>query len=130
MAGEGFAGTAKIVHYDFPLTGNPHSFIAARAARCANDQGEYFNYQAMLYRNQLGWAVSPSTPLDTLEEYAEMLGLDTEVFESCLRSDRHAEVVTANLRLGQALVGICAVVSAHLPSFNVPYTPFSPTIHP
>ena len=106
-------GKAKFVHYDFPLSGNPHSFIAARAARCAGDQDQYFNYQAMLYRNQIGWATSQSTPLDTFIEYAEMLGLDTRVYESCLKSDRHAEVVTANLRLGEAL-GINGTPTIHV----------------
>ena len=106
-------GKAKFVHYDFPLSSNPHSFIAARAARCADDQDQYFNYQGMLYRNQIGWAMSPTTPLDTFIEYAEMLGLDTRVYESCLKSDRHAEVVTANLRLGEAL-GINGTPTIHV----------------
>ena len=87
--------------------------IAARAARCADDQDQYFNYQGMLYRNQIGWAMSPTTPLDTFIEYAEMLGLDTRVYESCLKSDRHAEVVTANLRLGEAL-GINGTPTIHV----------------
>lgn len=106
-------GKAKFVHYDFPLSGNPHSFIAARAARCAGDQDQYFNYQAMLYRNQISWATSQSTPLDTFIEYAEMLGLDTRVYESCLKSDRHAEVVTANLHLALAL-GINGTPTIHV----------------
>jgi predicted DsbA family dithiol-disulfide isomerase len=31
------------------------------------------------------------------------VGLDNSAFEACLRSDRHADVVSANMRLGMAL---------------------------
>ncbi len=32
--------------------------------------------------------------------YAATLGLDVEAFADCLNSDRHADVVSANMRLG------------------------------
>jgi predicted DsbA family dithiol-disulfide isomerase len=36
-------------------------------------------------------------------EYAEATGLDADAFEACLRSDRFADVVTANLRMAEQL---------------------------
>jgi protein-disulfide isomerase len=42
-------------------------------------------------------------PLESLEAMAEGLGLDRTEFEACLNSDRHAQLITANLRLGETM---------------------------
>src|SRR5690606_31043959 len=76
---------------------------AARAARCAGDQGRYWEYHDALYARQARWSGRSSTPLNDFEEYAAELGLDRAAFSACLRSDRHAEVVTANIMLGERL---------------------------
>jgi protein-disulfide isomerase len=39
----------------------------------------------------------------TFVGYGEDLGLEGETFESCVKSDRHADVVSANYRLGYEL---------------------------
>ncbi len=97
-------GTAKFVFYDFPLVqGHLHAFLAARAGRCAEDQGMFWQYHDELFRNQNGWALSASAPVGAFEDYAARVGLDQGQFSSCLRSDAHAETVTANMRLGQGL---------------------------
>lgn len=97
-------GKLHIAFYDFPLGGgHRHSFTAARASRCAGDQGMYWEYHDLLYGQQSRWSPKPSTPLADFEEYAEMVGLDKAAFSSCLRSDRHAEEVTANRMLGEQL---------------------------
>ena len=62
----------------------------------------YWEYHDNLFRNQTRWAPSTS-PSGMFAEYAEQLGLDRGAFESCLNSDRHAEVVTANMELGNQL---------------------------
>lgn len=96
-------GRASFVFYDFPLTQmHGNAFLAARAARCAGDQDRYWDYHDLLFQNQTQWSVD-STPAGRFESYAEELGLDTGAFEECLRSDRHARTVTANMRLGEAL---------------------------
>ena len=41
--------------------------------------------------------------MNAFESYAATVGLDVEDFAGCLDSDRHAEVVSANLRLGMEL---------------------------
>lgn len=97
-------GHAKFVFYDFPLiTIHAHAFLAARAGRCANDQGMFWEYHDALFRNQSAWASSMNPPVGAFEDYAATVGLDQDEFSSCLRSDRHADVVTANMRLGQEL---------------------------
>lgn len=96
-------GKAKIIYYDFPLISiHAHSFLASRAGRCANDQGRFWEYQQVMFRNQSTW-VSRSDVLDAFVDYAGQAGADPEPFEACLRSDAHADVVTANLRLAEQL---------------------------
>jgi protein-disulfide isomerase len=97
-------GNVKFVFYDFPLTSiHRYAFVAARASRCAADQDRYWEYHGELFQNQSVWAASASAPLGLFEDYAGELGLDEGAFSSCLRSDRHADVVTANMRLGEIL---------------------------
>jgi protein-disulfide isomerase len=98
-------GIAQLVFYDFPLNMHPHAFLAARAARCAGDQGQerYWQYHDALFQNQPSWSFSTAPPARQFVNYAEGLGLDGAAFEGCLRSDRHAEVVTANLHLAMEL---------------------------
>lgn len=95
-------GKAKLVFQDFPLNPQLGSFISARAARCADDQGKFWDFHDLLYRYQRTWATA-SNQVSALEDFAETLGLDMGTFDGCLNSDRHAETVTANLELARAL---------------------------
>ncbi|MCY4398933.1 MAG: DsbA family protein [Gemmatimonadetes bacterium] len=95
-------GQAKFVFHDFPMPSLPHSFLAARAVRCAGDQGRYFDYHDSVFRTQRQWS-RPDSPVGHFNDLAEELGLDTGAFGDCLNSDRHADVVTANATLGQML---------------------------
>lgn len=97
------SGRANFVFYDFPLIQiHSNAFLAARAARCAGDQDAYWEYHDQLFGNQRSWA-SAANPAGDFVSYAEEIGIDAGAFERCLKSDRHAETVTANLRLGEAL---------------------------
>lgn len=95
-------GQAHMVFYDFPLRQHVHAFLAARAARCAGDQDGYWDFHDALFANQPTWSVSTS-PMRLFGDYAQGLGLDRGAFEACLSSDRHADLVTANMRLGEEL---------------------------
>jgi protein-disulfide isomerase len=97
------AGLVRFQYYDYPIVTNfPNSFLAARAARCADDQGAYWAYHDQLFRAQEAWS-RQADAAPSFEEYANQLGLDRGDFRSCLRSDRHAETVSANMLLGQEL---------------------------
>ncbi len=96
-------GKVKYIFYDFPLVSiHPNSFIAARAARCAEDQDKFWAYQDMVYRNQPKWA-EKKAPMDDLLAYGDSIGLDAAKFSSCVKSDAHADLVSAELRLAQEL---------------------------
>jgi protein-disulfide isomerase len=97
-------GKVRYTYYDFPLISiHPHAFLAARAGRCASDQGRFWEYHDRVFANQNAWMYSQSAPVSQFTQYATDSGLDVSEFTQCLRSDRHADVVTANALLGEQL---------------------------
>lgn len=96
-------GHVRFVHYDFPLTSiHPTAFLAARAGRCAHEQGRFWEYHDLLYEQQRSWA-GVEEPSDLFVDYAGQVGLERRAFETCLRSDRYAVEVSQNMQLGEAL---------------------------
>ena len=69
---------------------------AAQAAECAGDQGKFFQYHDVLFRN--------NRALDevSLVRYASMLGLNTSVFQDCLESGSKSDVVDDDMQAGIA----------------------------
>lgn len=115
-------GQAKLVYYDYPLgpqPGHVHGFIAARAARCAADQNRFWEYHDVLFARQGEWPFASSAPLGEFTGYAQQLGFDAAVFESCLKSDQHAEVVSANRMLGNNL-GVGGTPTVFIGSRSIP----------
>jgi protein-disulfide isomerase len=92
-----YAGRVRFVHLDFPLGGHPGAVPAARAARCAGEQGKFWEYHR-------GLMTAPG-PLDAadLARRAADLRLDRSPFEACLSSGRHDEAIQASLRQGEEL---------------------------
>jgi protein-disulfide isomerase len=95
-------GVVQMVFYDFPLGGGHRwSFLAARAARCAGDEGKFWEYHDILFA-QRDWMYSGNAPVPQLEALGKQVGLGDE-FNQCLRSDKYQDVVTYNKALGDAL---------------------------
>jgi protein-disulfide isomerase len=89
-------GKLRYVLRDFPLEAiHPQAFKAAEAARCAGDQGRYWEMHDVLFQNQKALG-EPQ-----LKQYAEGLGLDSAAFEACLEDGHHADAVRADLTEGQ-----------------------------
>lgn len=97
------SGQMQLVYYDFPLSGHQHSFVVSRAARCANDQGRFWEYHDLAFAQQEQWSYSRTTPVEMLIDYAGTVGLNVDEFRKCLESDAHAATVTANQMLGNQL---------------------------
>lgn len=100
-------GQVQFVFYDFPLVSiHDKAVLAARASRCAGDQAmenAYWVYHDKLFEEQGSWAYSQGSVVGDFVDYAGEVGLDEGAFEACLKSDRFADVVTANRRLGDQL---------------------------
>jgi protein-disulfide isomerase len=74
-------GKVRFASRDLPLPFHPHAVPAAVAARCAGEQGRYFEYREALFRGQAQLADAP------YEKIAAHFGLDVERFAAC-RADR------------------------------------------
>jgi protein-disulfide isomerase len=75
-------GKVRFVHREY-LIGKPRSLEAARAARCAGDQGKFWPYHNALLSGR------PDMSDAGLKQKAASLGLDAGAFSTCLASDRH-----------------------------------------
>ncbi len=89
-------GKVNFVFMDLAFLGMD-SPKAAQASYCAEDQGKYWEYHNQLYTAQEsqidnGWANS-----ERLKAFAFSLGLDMELFDSCLDSGKYAKRVQHNI---------------------------------
>ncbi|HEX2094847.1 MAG TPA: thioredoxin domain-containing protein [Longimicrobiaceae bacterium] len=96
-------GAVRYVHYDFPLTStHPKALPAALAARCAHEQGRFWEYHDLLYREQGKWSAAKD-PDRLFEEYGIRLGLDGSALRSCLASSRHRNALEESVGFGESL---------------------------
>jgi protein-disulfide isomerase len=78
----------RVVHRDLPLrTLHPASWKAHEAGRCAEEQGKFWEYRALLYKN------APAASPQQLNNYASQAGLDVSDFTKCLDSGKFNAVV-------------------------------------
>ena len=89
-----YSGKVLLVVRDFPLEQHADAFKAAVAAEGAREQGKYWEYVALLMRNQS--ALGP----DQLKAYASQLSLDRNRFDQALDSNKFADKVERDLRDG------------------------------
>lgn len=85
----------------FPLSqSHPNAFAAHRAAEAAGLQGKFFEMHDLLYERQQAWS-AVNNPVDTLNTYAEELGLDVEKFKQDFSSAAVNATINADIRAGQ-----------------------------
>lgn len=80
------------------LLGHPNSLTTAEAAYCAGDQNKFWEYHDIIYANQAELFANINKKLDkTLIAYAEALEMDTEAFESCIKSKKYNDIIQEDL---------------------------------
>jgi protein-disulfide isomerase len=95
---ERYPGKVKLVYRDFPIDGlHPEARRAAEAARCARDQGKFWEYHDLLF------AGPASAAPEELKRYAGQVGLDLTVFGPCLSAGVHRAAVQRDLDEGTRL---------------------------
>jgi protein-disulfide isomerase len=95
-------GDVLYIAKDFPLSFHTNARDAALAARCANDQGIYWEYRGLLYDNQSDWSDSED-PIKTFTDYATGFYMDTDYFETCLTEQHYVHAMNADYAKGQEL---------------------------
>jgi len=88
-----FGDRVRLVVRDFPLLQHANARKAAEAAEAAREQGKYWEYASVLFRNQSALGV------DKLKQYATELGLDRARFDASLDSGKFAEKVQRDVAL-------------------------------
>ncbi len=85
----------RIVHMDFPLPFHSHALDAAKAGRCANEQGKFWQFRAAVFADQ-----SKLAPAD-LKATAKTLGLSTGQFDACLDKAKYESQIKTDVAAGE-----------------------------
>jgi len=91
-----YGDKVAVVYKDFPLPMHHGSEKAAEAARCAGEQGKFWEYHDVLF-------YSKQVDIDSLKEHARVLKLDGDAFDTCLDSGKEAKAVNQDLEEGKGL---------------------------
>lgn len=108
-----YDGKVRLVVRDFPLEYHTNAYKAAEAAEGAREQGKYWEYIALLLRNQSKLDVA------ALKEYASQLALDRPTFDAALDSGKFADRVQRDIRDGLRL-GVDATPTFFINGRRVP----------
>ena len=92
-------GKLRYISRDFPLDFHPYAMIAARAARCAGEQGKFWEMRMTLMRNAN--LLSPGYITKTAGD----LKLDAKAFSACSASTKYDAEIQAETAEG-AKIGI------------------------
>lgn len=97
---EKFKDRVRFIWKDFPLEQiHPSARAGANAARCAQVDSKFWEYENVLYTQQDDW-VSSANQTDRFVAYAKQLGMDDAKFRTCLTSKTHDGKVSNNLNEG------------------------------
>lgn len=94
---QSYGDRVRWVFKDFPMPGHQWARRAALAARCAAEQGKFWEYQDALFASQ-----EELTP-DRLTQLAGELNLQLEPFHQCLETDKFQPRLNKDLEQGRKL---------------------------
>ena len=109
-------GQAKMAWRDFAFLGE-ESYWAAEAARCANDQGQFWQFHDYLFNHQNGENQGAFTK-NNLKKFAGEMGLNQPDFNSCLDSDKYLQAVKDDTDAGKA-AGVNSTPSVFVNGENI-----------
>jgi protein-disulfide isomerase len=117
-----YQGRVRLVHLDYPLPNHGGAIPAARAARCAGEQGRFWDYHHHLMTR--GGALDDAD----LADRAASLRLDRDMFAKCLASDRYTSAIRADVDLGGS-IGVTGTpayfINGRMVSGARPYSAFA-----
>src|SRR5215217_395330 len=90
-----YGNKVRFVIRDFPLTQHENARKAAEAANAANAQGKFFEYIALLFKNQ------KALDVPSLKKYASEIGLDRARFDAALDRGMYAAEVNKDVEDGE-----------------------------
>lgn len=90
-----YGNRVRFVVRDFPLSQHEFARKAAEAANAANAQGKYFEYIALLFKNQ------KALDIPSLKKYASDIGLDRARFDAALDRGAYAAEIKKDIEDGE-----------------------------
>lgn len=91
------SGKVMYVYRDLPAPNRPQALPAAIAARCAGEQGKFYEMQSLLFSN------GSSLQQSSYARFAKKLGLDSSKFQACLIDNNQVEKVRQDINEAQSL---------------------------
>ena len=82
-----YEGKVRLVWKDFPLPNHQYAIPAAIAARCAGEQGRFWEYHDVLFDNQQALGATD------LRKHAEAVRIDVSKFDACIESGKYRDVI-------------------------------------
>lgn len=95
-------GLVRVGYQHFPFLGQESQW-AAEATECAAEQDAFWEFHDYLFFEEYGGENQGAFSKDNLKKFAANLGLDTEAFNTCLDSEKHASVVQNEKALLQSI---------------------------
>lgn len=91
-----YGDKVRLVFRDFPIDNlHPGARKGHEAARCANEQGQFWPYHDKLFAN------APKASPEELKGYAKEVGLDVAAFERCFESGKYRAAVQQDIERGK-----------------------------
>ncbi len=87
-------GKVLFLYKDFPLSFHPEAEPAALAARCAGEQGKFWEFHDKIFENQADLSA------DNYKKWAKELKLNAGQFDSCFDSGKYKQVIQDNFSEG------------------------------
>jgi len=87
----------RFIWMDFPLDAHHHAMLAAVAARCAGEQGQFWPYHDALMSGH------ESLGAGNLDDLGARLGMDSTKFDRCLTERRYQGLIESDIDQGNRL---------------------------
>lgn len=115
-----YGSKIKFVYRNFPLIQiHPKAYDAAVAAEAAGFQGQFWQMQNLLFRNQQAWAAAPDHQ-KMFDEYAQSIGLNMEQYKGDVAGMRAKQRVDADLQRGRSM-NITQTPTLYVNGKSIPY---------
>lgn len=91
---DAYIRTGKLRYYfrDLPLPMHPFAMSSARAARCATEQGKFWQMHDELLGGEMHLTA------DDVDRHAKAIGLDVGKLDACMGSGRHADSIRSSVQ--------------------------------
>jgi protein-disulfide isomerase len=120
-----YGDSIRYIYRDFPLQFHANAEPAAEAAHCAGAQGRYGDMFELLFQAPLG------LDANARRAYAQRIGLDLSAFDACVKDNRFASEIQADLQSATA-AGVSGTpaffINGRLISGAQPFTVFQQAI--